>query len=107
VGFLMLGLAQLGYLSLDMDEEDFRASLFGEYDAGRREELRAALEPLQGACTIDLSEVTYCDSFFLQELILLKKRLAAGAKITLQAPSAAVKRLLEIVGFDRLFHIVE
>lgn len=81
-----------------------RVALFGEYDLSRQDELREALAPLQAPCTIDLSQVTFCDSLFLQELVNLKRRLPDGA-VSLVGANPQIQRLLNIVSFGTLFNI--
>jgi anti-anti-sigma regulatory factor len=87
--------------------EAHRVELSGEYDIGRRAELREALAMIAGSATIDLSKVTYGDSTFLQELSNVKRRLGEGVTITLAGPSGNIRRLLSIVAFDALFRITE
>jgi anti-anti-sigma factor len=85
-----------------------RLALSGDWDLGRREELRDLLVEVDGTkpIVIDVREVTYADSSFLHELSLLRKRLT-DCSITLLGPKPALKRVLEILSFDKLFQIVE
>jgi anti-anti-sigma factor len=82
--------------------------LIGEYDIARREELARAFQSVNNGdpLLIDMSEVSYVDSTFLNELAALRltdrRRL-----ITLAGVSQHVARLLKTVSFDRLFVLIE
>jgi anti-anti-sigma factor len=81
--------------------------LTGEYDLQRREELRGLFDVLDAAdVVIDLRNVTYVDSTFLSELIVLRHRLPDSV-ITLLGPTRSIKRLFEIVDFASIFRIVD
>lgn len=55
---------------------------------------------------IDLSETEYMDSSALGMLLLLREHAGGDdADITLVQPSEAVRKVLEIANFDRLFSI--
>lgn len=84
-----------------------RVELNGEYDLTRKEELNSVFAALQpdGPAIIDLSRVDYVDSTFLQALAGLHFRFKEHG-VTLVGAGAAVRRLLSIVKFDELFHIV-
>jgi anti-anti-sigma factor len=81
--------------------------LEGEWDLSRKDELSRLLDSLEpdGRATIDLADVTYVDSTFLNLLASLRLRLA-GAEITLLHPSEHLLRVLKLMKFDRLFQIV-
>ncbi len=83
-----------------------RVELEGEYDVARRSEVVSLFTaiPADGPVIIDLSKVTYLDSLFMQELILLNRRLGK-LPITLVGANPNIRRLLQIVGFDQLFQI--
>lgn len=82
--------------------------LDGEYDLSRKKELESIFASLaaDGPATIDLSNVSYVDSTFLHVLVALHFRLK-GHVVTLAGASSAIRRLLSIVNFDRLFRITE
>jgi len=87
---------------------ELRVELSGEYDLSRKEELGllfAAL-PVDRSAVIDLSRVTYVDSTFLHELAALHCRLKEQV-VALVGASSAIRRVLGIMGFDRLFRIAE
>jgi anti-anti-sigma regulatory factor len=89
------------------DQATRHVILHGEYDLARRDELRAALSLLESSGgVIDLFAVTYGDSIFIGELAALKRRLD-GAPVTLAGADANMRRLLHLVGFDKLFHVVD
>lgn len=82
-----------------------RIELIGEYDLSQKVEIATlfgALAP-DGPATIDMSEVNYVDSSFLNELLKLRKRL--GHPITLLVRSEHLRRVLRVVNFEQLFDI--
>jgi anti-anti-sigma factor len=81
--------------------------LAGEWDLSRKDELSRLLDSLEpnGRATIDLADVTYVDSTFLNLLARLHLRLA-GTQITLWHPSEHLIRVLKLMKFERLFQIV-
>lgn len=81
-----------------------RVALDGEYDLSRKEEvasLFARLAP-DGPAVVDMSSVSYIDSTFLHELALLHFRFKDHS-VTLINVQPNVKRILDLVKFDRLF----
>lgn len=55
---------------------------------------------------LDLSGVDYLDSSALGMLILLRERAhSTGKKVILSGPNAAVRGILEIANFNKLFTI--
>jgi len=76
----------------------------GELDFYGVERVRVALEAVTGAVVIDLTEVRLIDASTLTELVRLRKRV--GDRVTVVAPSANVRRVFAIVGFEKLFRIV-
>jgi len=87
---------------------ELRLALAGDWDLTRKEELRQLFVEMDGKkpIVIDLSGVTYADSSFLHELSVLRKRLA-NCSITLSAPRPPLKRVLQLLSFDKLFQIVD
>lgn len=85
-----------------------RVELYGEYDLSRKEELADALASLSGEkpVVLDLTRVSYVDSSFLNELGMLRARLAESA-ITLHGVSPQLRRVLSLMRFDTLFDIVD
>lgn len=80
-------------------------ALVGELDAYTGPALSQALAAA-GDVTLDLSGVTFVDSSALRILVLAhQQRAEHGARLRLQAPSDAVRRLLDVSGLDRLFAI--
>ena len=102
----------MGCLGQDRDsffvsrDSESRIALEGDWDLTRKEELRQLFVEMDGKkpIVIDLSAVTYADSSFLHELSLLRKRLA-DCSITLFAPRPPLKRVLQLLSFDKLFRI--
>lgn len=95
-----------------MDEkEDARlATLFltGEYDIARREELARRFQSVSGEhpLVIDVSEGTYVDSTFLNELASLRLN-GKGPSISISGVNEHIARLLETVSFDQLFDTLD
>jgi len=54
---------------------------------------------------VDLQNTYYASSSFLRFLIILHKEAAADKQVMLISPHPAVKQILEIAGFDSIFHI--
>jgi anti-anti-sigma factor len=89
--------------------KQIRVALQGEYDIARRDELRETLASIEGPATIDLSEVTFGDSTFLQELVRVKRRLDSdgGGALVLAGANLNIRRILKIAGFEKLFEVVD
>ena len=83
-----------------------RLELHGEYDLQRQAEVRALFGELRDepAIELDLRDVPYVDSSFLNELVVLHNRLPES-KITLQHASSQLRHIFEIVGFQSIFQI--
>ncbi|HJV22943.1 MAG TPA: STAS domain-containing protein [Holophagaceae bacterium] len=55
---------------------------------------------------LDFSALSYLDSSALGLMLLMRERAAAaGVKLVIRRPSEAVRRLILVVNFDRLFEI--
>ena len=80
--------------------------LTGEYDLAREREVAALFDLLDGdrPITIDLSEVTYMDSSCFRQLARLRTR-AVKHQITLDGVRRNVARVMELLGFQRVFEI--
>lgn len=93
------------------DRSDFSTRLVkfgGECDLRRKDEIAGLFSSLggEGSVVIDMTAVTYIDSFFLGELSML--RLRDGARsITLAGANENVRRILKTVSFDEIFDITE
>jgi anti-anti-sigma factor len=79
-------------------------TLSGELDLSNVAEMRASLAGAVGPAAVDLSAVTYLDSTALYELGALRKRVG---NVVLVAPSPQIRRTLEIVGYTKIFDIVD
>jgi anti-anti-sigma factor len=79
-------------------------TLSGELDLYRAPAVRASLEGIDGPVVIDLSGVSYIDSSLLNELARLRRRVG---EVALVVTSPQVRRIIDIVGFDRAFRVVE
>ena len=81
------------------DDVDGALLLTGEIDSYTAPELAERLESDPSLVVLDLTEVTFIDSSGLRVIVEAHQhRLAAGSRLVLRSPSAAVQRLLEISG---------
>ncbi len=78
--------------------------LCGEYDIARKGELAETFASITNgdAVTLDMSDVTYVDSTFLNELASMRLR-CQERTVTLVGVRANVARILAITKLDRLF----
>ena len=85
-----------------------RIDLEGELDIARKDELMRLFGSIQkdGPLIIDLRQVTYADSTFLQLLASLALRFQE-VPITLLGAPPNLRRLFDVVQFDKLFQIVD
>lgn len=83
----------------------------GEVDAAGSAELRTRLDdviddesPME--LVVDLHELGFMDSTALGVLVhALKRMRERGGELTLSAPSASTRKLLDISGLDRIFPV--
>jgi anti-anti-sigma factor len=89
-----------------MDLRAHRIALKGEYDLARREEIRRVFDTFSTgeSIVIDMSAVTFVDSTFLNALARVHLRLREPA-ITLVGVTAQIRRVLHLMGFQKLFSI--
>lgn len=86
--------------------------LSGRFDFNAHRDFRSAYEPLMSddevrAVNIDLAGVEYLDSSALGMLLMLRDKAAASNKaLALINVRGAVKQVLEIANFGKLFRIV-
>jgi anti-sigma B factor antagonist len=75
----------------------------GELDLAVRDQLRAALSPLSGTVTLDLSAVTFIDSSAIGVFAGAYRRLTDdGGTLRLRDPQDVPRRALETVGLGDL-----
>jgi anti-anti-sigma factor len=73
----------------------------GEIDLATVNELRAALDALDGRIVVDLATVSFLDATGLGVLAGTRKRLrSCGGDLRLRAPQDQVRRVLEVAGCD-------
>ena len=93
---------------LEIVEAPSGYALRGEIDAHTAPELASHLDPLPGSegdVVLDVSAIEFIDSSGLRVLIDAHQRAgAAGRRLVIAKPSAAVRRLFEISGL--LDHLV-
>ena len=84
-------------------------SLAGDWDIGRRDELRTLLEASQDAVhlILDLRETTYIDSTALTELVRhYKARASRGLPVARYVdPTPSVRRILDLVSLSKVFQL--
>jgi anti-anti-sigma factor len=84
-------------------------SLIGEMDLSGEQALKAALEvrvATGGDLTLDLSQCTFMDSTGLRLLVAAASQLEGRASLIIRSPSAAVRKLIELTGVDRLSNLI-
>ena len=81
--------------------------LTGDYDLTRKEELATLFAQLADdrEVVIDMGDVTYIDSTVLRELAALHGKNPLRA-VSLFGVEESIRRILCIVGFDRILNIV-
>jgi anti-sigma B factor antagonist len=73
----------------------------GQLDLAVKDDLRAALLPLTGVVTLDLTDVTFVDSSTIGVLVGVHKRLASdGGVLRLRNPQAMPRLAIETVGLQ-------
>lgn len=92
---------------VSFDEHRFLLRVSGDEDRTtqslRRRPLSRAICNCVDDVTVDLSELTWCDSSLMLDLAMLARRLRkAGRKLVVHGAQPPVQRLIEIVGLDRL-----
>ena len=80
----------------------------GEIDIATSPALKATLAAGLGRdIEVDLSGVTFMDASGIGVLLAARRQAAeAGGSLTLRAPSAAVRRLTEVLGLDEVLPTV-
>jgi anti-anti-sigma factor len=81
-------------------------TLSGELDVYRTRVACRVLDTIDGPAIIDMSEVAFLDGSALSELARVAKRAGPG-NVVLVVPSVHIRRVLDIVRFPELFHIVD
>ena len=91
---------------MNVEGQSRRIELHGEYDLQRQAEVRALFGELreEPEIELDLRDVPYVDSSFLNELVVLRNRLP-DSKVTLRHASPQLRHIFEIVGFQSIFQI--
>ncbi|MHB1139209.1 MAG: STAS domain-containing protein [Microthrixaceae bacterium] len=92
-------------MSLETDAHNGRIVLSGEVDLANVEQLRAALEAVDGGTplVLDVAGVTFMDSAGLRELLDAWRRLGS---VTLLDPPPNLERLLQVTQADSVLSVV-
>ena len=80
------------------DAGDGVVVLVGEIDAATSPKLGRCLEHDPHIRVVDMAQVTFMDSSGLKVLAIANRSRGASDRITLRAPSAAVRRVLDVAG---------
>jgi anti-anti-sigma factor len=80
--------------------------LSGELDMYGAPAVRRLLDAITGPGAVDMREVRYLDASALTELVRVARRVGAR-QVTLLVASKNVRKVLDIVGFDEIFTIVD
>ena len=80
--------------------------LSGDLDISGSAALRLLLDVIDAPGTVDMRSVTYIDARGLSELARVARRVGTG-EVTLVVAGRNVRRVLDLVRFDELFHIVD
>lgn len=96
-------------VSATASEAAARVAVAGDVDLAAADRLLAAVAPLirpRAEVAVDCAQVRFLDSAGLRALLELnRKAQEAGGTLVLEAPSAAVARLLELAGVADLFTV--
>ncbi|HWM21651.1 MAG TPA: STAS domain-containing protein [Ilumatobacteraceae bacterium] len=84
------------------DAGDGVVLLVGEIDVATAPKLRLCLEHEPLVRVLDMEQVTFMDSSGLKVLAIANRSRDASDRITLRAPSAAVRRVVDISGMAKL-----
>ena len=101
-------------MQVNVVKESGRADLklSGRFDFNAHREFRSAYEPVMAdtevkSLNVDLAAVEYLDSSALGMLLMLRDKASAANKtLVLANVRGAVKQVLEIANFGKLFRIV-
>lgn len=100
-------------MQVTVSKDGGRASikLIGRFDFNAHREFRSAYDPLVGdnavkQAVVDFTNVDYLDSSALGMLLMLRDKFrAVGKDVTLTGVKGAVKQVLDIANFGKLFQI--
>ncbi|HET6964774.1 MAG TPA: STAS domain-containing protein [Acidimicrobiales bacterium] len=98
-------------VSTDCDSDGYPlVRVRGEIDVSNADQLAAALEaairPRPARMVIDLSETTFMDGAAVGRIVALRREVSTGqCSIVLRHPQAIVRRLIDVLGVDRLCEV--
>jgi HptB-dependent secretion and biofilm anti anti-sigma factor len=99
------------HVSVTKDAGSAQVKLSGRFDFNAHRDFRTGYEPLFAdtevhQVTVDLGEVDYLDSSALGMLLMLRDKASAANKaLALTNVRGAVKQVLDIANFGKLFRI--
>ena len=69
----------------------------------RRRPLSRVLTTLRQDLLVDLSDLSFADASLMLDLVMLARRLRhAGRRMVLHGPPPHIRRLIEVIGLDRI-----
>jgi anti-sigma B factor antagonist len=80
------------------DAADGVVVLVGEIDAATAPKLQQCLEHDARVRVLDMTQVTFMDSSGLKVIVIANRARDASDRITLRAPSRAVRRVVDVAG---------
>ena len=99
----------MSQIALSRADGAYRILIRGRFTLASNPEVRAAYQrvPTNQPITVDLSDTDYLDSAGLGMLVRLREHAGSGkSAITLTGVKPAIRTVLDIAHFDRLFTIV-
>ncbi|MBN2565819.1 MAG: STAS domain-containing protein [Candidatus Eisenbacteria bacterium] len=86
--------------------DEGRIALSGRLDASEVDGVRSLLGTVTESCVLDFSDLEYISSLGLGVLLEAQKRLSrTGQGLVIVSPTAHIRDLFELAGFDRIFEI--
>jgi len=99
-------------LAIHLDRYGSRHTLFvtGELDVATAPALESAidgaLDGQDGELFLDFSDLTFIDSTGIRAVMQVHNKVASfGSRMVILSPTAPVRRVLEITGFDRVMDV--
>ena len=99
------------YFSREIQDSDLHVLMIsGELDISNREELRTALQGVDGEARrvlVDLCQCRYFDTTALTELVRFYKARHPAQQLMLAVPEGIARRILRVTAIDQLLPVVE
>ena len=90
-----------------LDEHDFVLRVWGDEDRAtaslRRRPFSKVLTTMRDDLVVDLTDLSFADTSLMLDLAMLARRLRkAGCRMVLRGAQPQIRRLIEIIGLDRI-----